>query len=63
MTPRQVFSAACTEATGKLSQLPVVKVMSRLDFHELHQIQHELAQHFETWFRHVCDTVDEDGEG
>jgi hypothetical protein len=55
----QIFSNAGYEARRNLPSHPSAnKALSRLEIDDVLQIQHELAQHFETWFRQVCDTVD-----
>jgi hypothetical protein len=63
MTPQQLFKAACSEAMSSLRNEPVTKVLNRLEYDELMQIQHALAQHFCVLYRQVRDSVDVDRPG
>jgi hypothetical protein len=59
-TALQLFKAACDEATMKLRrELPSVeKVLNRLDFAQVQEMQHALAQQFVVLLRNAADGVD-----
>jgi hypothetical protein len=46
MTPLQLFKSACDRATSKLQDVPVTKLLNRMEVAETNQIEEALAQQF-----------------
>src|SRR5436309_2268642 len=58
MTAKQQFNAACDEALKTLRDMPVDKVLNRLDIYELREMKRALAQQFTVLIRNAAEGVD-----
>jgi hypothetical protein len=62
-TAKQIFNAACNEALKDMRDVPVHKILNRLDIGEVLAMQRALAQQFVLLMRNAAEEVDPDRPG
>jgi hypothetical protein len=58
ITVRQLFSAACDKALREMPEVPVGKILNRLDYDIVREMEHILAEQFRLMLHNAAAGVD-----